>query len=139
MNTIKFSINVEAYDCYVYGGYLFIIRINGDIIYIPMSSILHQLSLNYPDYKSLLTFAFSRNDYFSNTTGRLFLGVSDRFHNRRCVNIIIVNALLRNQLADNLLNTISAESPHADYHSIHQLFDYQMILQAFFQQVTLNS
>lgn len=83
MNTIKFTLNVAAMDCYVYGGYIFLVRINGDVVYIPMSRIMHRLYDMYPHYKSLLIMAFSRNDYFSSTTGRLYLGVPEVFEAMR--------------------------------------------------------
>lgn len=79
MNTIKFNLNVEAMDCYVYGGYLFLVRVNGDVVYIPMSRIMHKLYEVYPEYQSLLIMAFSRNDYFSNKTGKLYLGIPEVF------------------------------------------------------------
>lgn len=80
MNTIKLKLNVAAIDCYIYGGYLFLIRINGDVVYIPMTRIMSKLYALYPEYKSLLIMAFSRNDYFSNSTGQLFLGIPEVFH-----------------------------------------------------------
>lgn len=77
MNTIKFTINVAAMDCYIYGGYLFIVRVNGDLVYIPMSRIMHKLYDAYPNYRSLLILSFSRNDYFNNSTGQIFLGIPE--------------------------------------------------------------
>lgn len=75
MKTIRFTMNVKAIDCYIYAGYLFLALENGDFGYIPMSKILHYLKDKYPRYQHLLRLAFERNDYFSNNTGKTFLGI----------------------------------------------------------------
>lgn len=75
MKTLKFSINVKAVDCYIYSGYLFLALEDGNLGYIPMCRIMCRLNEKYPEFQSLLRMAFERNDYFSNETGKTFLGI----------------------------------------------------------------
>lgn len=77
MKTLRFSINVKAVDCYIYGGYLFLALENGNLGYILMSRVMHRLKEKYPEFLSLLRMAFERNDYFSNETGKTYLGISE--------------------------------------------------------------
>lgn len=75
MKTLRFSIHVKAVDSYIYGGYLFLVMEDGYLGYVPMSRIMHQLKNKYPEFQSLLKMAFERNDYFSNDTGKTYLGI----------------------------------------------------------------
>lgn len=77
MRTLRFSINVKAVDSYLYGGYLFLALEDGALGYIPMSRIMHRLKERYPEFTSLLRLAFERNDFFSNETGKTFLGIPE--------------------------------------------------------------
>lgn len=77
MNTLRFSINVPAVDCYIYSGYLFLALEDGNFGYVSMSCVMHQLKDKYPQFRSLLKMSFERNDYFSNDTGKTFLGVNE--------------------------------------------------------------
>ena len=77
MKTLRFSINAKAVDCYIYGGYLFLALEDGNLGYIPMSRVMHRLKEKYPEFLSLLRMAFERNDYFSNETGKTYLGISE--------------------------------------------------------------
>ena len=77
MRTLRFSINVKAIDCYIYGGYLFLALEDGKFGYVPMSRIMHQLKGKYPEFQSLLRMAFERNDFFSNETGKTYLGIKE--------------------------------------------------------------
>lgn len=77
MKSLRFSINVKAVDCYIYGGYLFLALENGNFGYIQMSRVMHRLKEKYPEFQSFLKMAFERNDYFSNETGKTYLGISD--------------------------------------------------------------
>lgn len=77
MRTFRFSINVKAVDSYLYGGYLFLALEDGALGYVPMSRIMHRLKERYPKFTSLLRLAFERNDFFSNETGKTFLGIPE--------------------------------------------------------------
>lgn len=77
MRTLRFSINVKAVDSYLYGGYLFLALEDGALGYVPMSRIMHRLKERYPEFTSLLRLAFERNDFFSNETGKTFLGIPE--------------------------------------------------------------
>lgn len=77
MKTLRFSIHVKAVDSYIYGGYLFLVMEDGTLGYVPMARIMHHLKDKYPEFQSLLKLAFERNDYFSNDTGRTYLGVDE--------------------------------------------------------------
>ena len=77
MRTLRFSINVKAVDSYLYGGYLFLALEDGALGYVPMSRIMHRLKERYPMFTSLLRLAFERNDFFSNETGKTFLGIPE--------------------------------------------------------------
>lgn len=77
MKTLRFSIHVNAVDSYIYGGYLFLAMGDGSLGYVPMSRIMHRLKEKYPEFQSLLKMAFERNDYFSNDTGKTYLGINE--------------------------------------------------------------
>ena len=74
---LHFTIGVEAMDCYIYAGYLFMALQDGNLVYVPMSVILKRLCEKYIEYESLLKLAFSRNDYFSSASGKLFMGIPE--------------------------------------------------------------
>ena len=82
---LHFTIGVEAMDCYIYAGYLFMALQDGNLVYIPMSAILQRLCHRYGEYESLLRLAFSRNDYFSSAAGKLFLGIPEVYEALRKV------------------------------------------------------
>lgn len=75
MKPLHFSIEVQAQDSYLYGGYIFFAMQDGNIVYLPMADVMHALFEKYPEYSSILKLAFSRNDYFSSAAGRLFMGI----------------------------------------------------------------
>ncbi len=77
MKTLKFSINVEAIDSYIYSGHLFLILKGGDITFAPLSKIIGKLANAYPNYNNLIRLAFQRNDYFANNQGEMILGISE--------------------------------------------------------------
>lgn len=82
---LHFTIGVEAMDCYIYAGYLFMALQDGNLVYVPMSVILQRLCHRYGEYESLLRLAFSRNDYFSSAAGKLFLGIPEVYEALRKV------------------------------------------------------
>jgi hypothetical protein len=77
MKTLKFSINVEAIDSYIYSGHLFLILKNGDIAFAPLSKIVGKLANVYPKYNNLIRLSFQRNDYFANNQGEMILGIPE--------------------------------------------------------------
>ena len=82
---LHFTIGVEAMDCYIYAGYLFMALQDGNLVYVPMSVILQRLCHRYGEYESLLRLAFSRNDYFSSAAGKLFLEIPEVYEALRKV------------------------------------------------------
>lgn len=77
MKTIKFSIEVNAIDSYIYGGHLFLILTDGIIAYTSVSKIIRQLVSKYPGFENLIRLSFQRNDYLSNKQGTMILGVGE--------------------------------------------------------------
>ena len=51
---VKFSINVEAIDCYLYGGYLFLVMADGQLLYVSYHKVVNRLKYEYPQYSSLI-------------------------------------------------------------------------------------
>ena len=41
---VKFSINVEAIDCYLYGGYLFLVMADGQLLYVSYHKVVNRLT-----------------------------------------------------------------------------------------------
>lgn len=77
MKTLKFSISVKAIESYIYSGHLFLILQNGSIAYAPLAKIMWRLSLNYPEFSSLIRVSFQRNDYLTNRQGGIFFGIGE--------------------------------------------------------------
>lgn len=77
MNTVKFTILIDAIDCYIYSGHLFFVLKSGELSYTSVSTIVHKLIEKYPDYNNLIRLAFQRNDYFSNNQGKIFFGIPE--------------------------------------------------------------
>lgn len=77
MRTLKFSILIDAIDCYIYSGYLFFVLENGTLSFTPISRIIRRLSETYPDYKHLFRLAFQRNDFFTNDQGDTIFGIEE--------------------------------------------------------------
>jgi hypothetical protein len=77
MRTLKFSITVDAIDSYIYSGHLFMILQNGNIAYAPLAKIMWRLTLNYPEFESLIRVSFQRNDYLTNRQGGIFFGIGE--------------------------------------------------------------
>lgn len=77
MKTLKFSILAEAIDSYIYSGHLFLILKDGDIAYSPLSKIIGKLAYKYSEYNNLIRVAFQRNDYLTNTQGKMVFGINE--------------------------------------------------------------
>ncbi|QHS59847.1 hypothetical protein [Chitinophaga agri] len=75
MKTIKFSIEVNAIDSYIYSGHIFLVLIDGRLVFAPLSKIMWRLVSKYPEFENLLRLSFQRNDYLSNKQSDLFWGV----------------------------------------------------------------
>lgn len=73
LRPLRFTLNVQATDCYIYAGHLFLTMQDGMLIYVPLKSLMHQLYSKYEEYAPLLKLAYSRNDFFSSQAGKLFL------------------------------------------------------------------
>ncbi len=77
MKTLKFSLEVEAIESYIYSGHLFFIFLNGRIAYSPLSRIIHKLINDYPDFENLIRVSFQRNDYLNNGQAKVFFGIGE--------------------------------------------------------------
>lgn len=77
MKTLKFSLEVDAIESYIYSGHLFIILLNGRIVYAPLSRIIYKLINEYPDFENLIRVSFQRNDYLNNRQAEIFFGIGE--------------------------------------------------------------
>lgn len=74
---IRFSIQIEAVDCYLYCGYLFIVMNDGRLLYVSYHYLVNQLKASYPEYYSLIDLVFLHNEYAKSDAARILLGVSE--------------------------------------------------------------
>lgn len=77
MSTIKLNLNIEAFDCYIYSGHLFIFLKDGSIGCLNLNSVYHTLYLEYPEFVNFFRLIFQRNDYFQNKQGIDFFGIPE--------------------------------------------------------------
>ena len=77
MKTLKFTLEVDAIESYIYSGHLFLILLNGRIAYSPLSRIIYKLINEYPDFESLIKVSFQRNDYLNNRQAEVFFGIGE--------------------------------------------------------------
>src|ERR1035438_9856906 len=77
MKTLKYTILVDAIDSYIYCDHLFLVLANGQLRFIPLFKISSELIKKYPEYETIFTLAFFRNDYFNNKQGLLIFGDKD--------------------------------------------------------------
>lgn len=76
MKPIKLTLQMEAYDCYIYGGYMFFIMQDGRILYGSYPRIISRLEHKYQDFSGLIKIAFLRNDYYHSNAAKAFLQIS---------------------------------------------------------------
>lgn len=75
MKPIKFNIDIKAQDCYLYGGHIFIVTDNGELIFCSFTKFVKQL-INFDSIqKSFLRLNFLRNDYLKNTQADYFFSI----------------------------------------------------------------
>ncbi|WP_055446230.1 hypothetical protein [Lacinutrix mariniflava] len=77
MKTLKFTLEVNAIESYIYSGHLFLVLLNGRIAYAPLSRIIYKLINEYPDYENLIRVSFQRNDYLNNRQAEVFFGIGE--------------------------------------------------------------
>ena len=74
---VKFSINVEAIDCYLYGGYLFLVMADGQLLYVSYHKVVNRLKYEYPQYSSLIELIFLHNEYSKGEAANIIFGVTE--------------------------------------------------------------
>ena len=72
MSTIKLNIDVEAFDCYIYSGHLFIFLKDGSIGCLNLNRIYHNLYSQYPEFVN-----FFRVIFRMHPGKRVFYDISD--------------------------------------------------------------
>jgi len=77
MKTLKFTLEVDAIESYIYSGHLFLILLNGQVTYSPLSQIIYKLVNEYPKFENLIRVSFHRNDYLSNRQAEVFFGIGE--------------------------------------------------------------
>lgn len=77
MKTLKFTIEVDAIESYIYSGHVFLILSNGKIIFLPLSRIIRKLIEGYPIFENLIRVSFQRNDYLNNNQAEVFFGIGE--------------------------------------------------------------
>ncbi len=77
MKTLKFTLEVDAIESYIYSGHIFLILLNGQIVYSPLSRIIHKLISDYPIFENLIRVSFQRNDYLNNNQAEIFFGIGE--------------------------------------------------------------
>ena len=75
MKPIRLTIQMNAYDCYIYGGYVFFIMRSGQILYCSYSKLIYILQDKYDEFSSLIKIAFLRNDYYYTRSADAFLKI----------------------------------------------------------------
>ena len=74
---VKFSINVEAIDCYLYGGYLFLVMADGQLLYVSYHKVVNRLKYEYPQYSSLIELIFLHTEYSKGEAAKIIFGVTE--------------------------------------------------------------
>lgn len=77
MKTLKFTLEVDAIESYIYSGHVFLILSNGKIIFLPVSRIIRKLIDEYPVFENLIRVSFQRNDYLNNNQAEVFFGIGE--------------------------------------------------------------
>lgn len=77
MKSLKIHIEIEALDCYIYGGHVFIVTVSGELIFCSLTKFVKSVIERYPEYGRFLRLAFLRNDFFYNNQGDYFLEIKE--------------------------------------------------------------
>lgn len=77
MKTLKFTLEVDAIESYIYSGHVFLILSNGQIVFLPLSRIIRKLIDEYPIFENLIRVSFQRNDYLNNNQAEVFFGIGE--------------------------------------------------------------
>lgn len=75
MKPISLTIQMDAYDCYIYGGYVFFIMRDGRILYGSYPQLISRLEYKYQEFSGLIKIAFLRNDYYHSNSAKAFLKI----------------------------------------------------------------
>lgn len=75
MKPIKLTINAKAYDCYIYGGYVFFVLRDGRIMFCSYPKLISRLQHKYNEFSGMIKIAFLRNEYFHSDVAKTFLKV----------------------------------------------------------------
>lgn len=75
MKPIKLSIKAEAYDCYIYGSYIFFLMRDGRVLYCSYPKLMSILQHKYREYSGLIKIAFLRNDYYNSKAAEAFMEI----------------------------------------------------------------
>jgi len=75
LSNIKLKVNIEAFDCYLYSGHLFIFLKDGTISCLNLNKIYHSLYNDNPEYVNFFRLIFQRNDFYKNNQGEIIFGI----------------------------------------------------------------
>lgn len=75
MKPIKLNIQIDAYDCYIYGSYIFFIMQDGRILYGSYPQILSRIKHKYQKFSELIKIAFLRNEYYHSDVAKTLLNI----------------------------------------------------------------
>ncbi len=75
MKPISLTIQMDAYDCYIYGGYVFFIMQDGRILYGSYPQIISRLEHKYQEFSGLIKIAFLRNDYYHSNAAKALIQI----------------------------------------------------------------
>lgn len=85
MRPIRFRINIEAVDCYIYFGRIFFVLEDG-IYSLPLWKLFASLKESEPDFKDFIICAFERNDYINGyTSSKHIFGIPGQKENLKKV------------------------------------------------------
>lgn len=75
MKPLKLTIQIDAYDCCIYGGYVFFIMQDGKILYGSYPHIISCIARKYQEFSGLIKIAFLRNDYYHSNVAKTFMNI----------------------------------------------------------------
>lgn len=75
MMTIPLKLNIKALDAYLYGGYLFLIMQDGDVLYGKFDKIVNRIVRKYEKELNYLKVAFLRNEYYYSNPAKAFIKI----------------------------------------------------------------
>ena len=75
MKTIQLKISVKAFDCYIYGGYIFFVMQDGRIVYGSYERFINRAIKKIEGATDLLKVAFLRNEHYYSKQIKSFLKI----------------------------------------------------------------